>query len=398
MKPYDIIIVGAGPAGMMAAIASNREVALLDKNESVGKKLRITGGGRCNITSNIDIADFFEKIPRNNKFLYKAFHHFTNKDLLSFFEKEGIRFKKENQKIYPVSNKADEIIDILWRKCKEKSDIYLGCEVIDFEKDALAYRVETNRQAFYGKKIIFAGGGASFASTGSDFGLCNLLSKKGIKIQSALPSLVRVQSNSDWIRKSAGISLNPVAVHLFENNKKLKVIEGDILFTHTGISGPAVLDASAYLTGNPSPMRMTLDLLPRLSEEEIITILKKKDGKNIIGKLSAFLPKNLLKNIFDDADVDFHNLKKTAMNDLLAKIKNAPVAITGLGSIKEAIVTRGGVDVKEIDPSTMILKKMKDIYVAGEMIDVDALTGGYNLQIAFSTGTLAGKSASESLE
>ncbi|MDO5095873.1 MAG: NAD(P)/FAD-dependent oxidoreductase [Peptostreptococcaceae bacterium] len=398
MKQYDIIIVGAGPAGMMAAIASNRKVALLDKNESVGKKLRITGGGRCNITSNIDIADFFEKIPRNNKFLYKAFHHFTNKDLLSFFEKEGIRFKKENQKIYPMSDKADEIIDILWRKCREKSDIHLGCEVIDFEKESSGYRVETNRQSFYGKKIIFAGGGASFASTGSDFGLCNLLLKKGIKIQSALPSLVRVQSNSDWIRKSAGISLNPVAVHLFENNKKFKVIEGDILFTHTGISGPAVLDASAYLTGNPSSMRMALDLLPRLSEEEITTILKQKDGKNIIGKLSAFLPKNLLKNIFDDAEVDFHNLKKTAMNDLLAKIKNAPVAITGLGSIKEAIVTRGGVDVKEIDPSTMMLKKMKDIYVAGEMIDVDALTGGYNLQIAFSTGKLAGKSASESLE
>lgn len=398
MKIYDIIIVGAGPAGMMATIAANRKVALLDKNQSVGKKLRITGGGRCNITSNINIADFFEKIPRNNKFLYKAFHHFTNKDLLSFFEKEGIRFKKENQKIYPMSDKADEIIDILWRKCKEKSDIYLGCEVTDFEKDMLGYRIETNRQTFYGKKIIFAGGGASFASTGSDFGLCNLLSKKGIKIQSALPSLVRVQSNSDWIRKSAGISLNPVAIHLFENNKKLQVIEGDILFTHTGISGPAVLDASAYLTGNSSPVRMTLDLLPRLSEEEIITIFKQKDGKNIIGKLSAFLPKNLLKNIFDDAEVDFHNLKKAALNDLLAKIKNAPVAITGLGSIKEAIVTRGGVDVKEIDPSTMMLKKMKDIYVAGEMIDVDGLSGGYNLQIAFSTGMLAGKRASENMQ
>lgn len=401
MKNCDIAVVGAGPAGMMAAIEagkSGKKVFLLERNDRVGKKLKITGGGRCNLTSSIAMEDFFEKIPRNSKFLYKAFKNFSNQDLIKFFEEDGVHFRTEGNKVYPISDNSEEIISVLVKKLKRSGvEILSNTMLRQFASDKEGYLLYTNREIIKAQSVILAAGGNSFPALGSDWNVHRLLEKE-IRIFPPQPALVRIHSNDEWITKSMGISLEDVAFTLFHKEKKLKSLRGPTVFTHSGLSGPTVLDISSFVSGKDlSDIRLQADLLPNLSESEVAEILRRADKKNLINKFSLYLPKNLLKNIFDDIaePTDFNNIKKAKLQEYISRLKNRQIHITGLGSGKEAIVTRGGVDVKEIDPSTMELKKMRNIFVAGEMIDVDALTGGYNLQIAFSTGILAGRSAVE---
>ena len=400
---YDIIVVGGGPSGMIAAIRAaenGARVALVEKNNTLGKKLAITGGGRCNLTSDIPMDSFFEKIPHNAKFLHKSFKKFSNEDLVEFFRSEGICFQQEGHKIYPVSNSAKTIIDELENKLlKQRVDIVKGCEVTDFSGSIQeAFRIQTGRGTFWSKRLVFATGGYSFPATGSDGRIQELLSSKKIRTAQALPSLVRIHSNAEWITESTGISLEDVELTLLLNGKKAESLRGQILFTHSGISGPVAMDMTAYFTDSRlSDVRITADFLPNLSRDDILQILRKSPSRGIEMKLSGHLPKNLLKNIFRDlGEVDFHNMKKRDWSLLAERLKEAPIPITGIGGLKEAIITRGGIDVREIDPATMELRQLEGVYVAGEMIDVDALTGGYNLQIAFSTGFLAGEMAAKS--
>lgn len=403
MKYYDVVVVGAGPAGMMASIEASRNgcrVALLERNDLVAKKLKITGGGRCNITSNIDITAFFDKIPHNRKFLYKAFKTFTNRDLLDLLGREGIRFRSEGTKVYPVSDRSEEVIETFLKLLKkQRVDLYVSTMLKDFSPNEEGYRVETSRDVFQTKAIILASGGNSFPALGSDWNIHRLM-EKWVRIRPPLPALVQIHSNSDWITGSMGISLEDAVLTIWERDKKLCHFRGSMIFTHRGVSGPIVLDASSEISGKDlKEIRLKMDLLPDMEEQDLLKLLKNKADRSLVSKLSDYLPKNLLRNIFADIDekTDLNNLKKAELKALIDRIKNANMSLTGLGTIKEAIVTRGGVDVKEIDPSTMELKKLANIFVAGEMIDVDAFTGGYNLQIAFSTGALAGRSVAKKI-
>lgn len=416
MKNYDLLVIGAGPAGMMAAIEAkknnkNLNIAIADKNHEMGKKLLITGGGRCNITNAQDIEVFFKNVVRNPKFLYSAFNTFTNKDLMEYFENKGLKLKKEGNKIYPLEDDAKGVLKILINELKAlQIKEFLGFDISDImlKNDNNSEYIginAVNGNKIYAKKLIIATGGVSYKNTGSDGKLFELLRKLEIDITPIIPTLVKLNSNQEWITKSQGISLSNTKFIVNYKNKKLTEIEGSIVFTHNGISGPAAINSSAYITDKEiCDISIFIDLIPEISEQELKDIIKNKDKKNLDTKLSKLIPKELVKNVLLYElgieklviENDIQNMKKNEIQNIVNAFKCVKLNLTGYGGINEAIVTRGGVSIKEINPKTLNLKKYPDIYIAGEMIDIDAFTGGFNLQIAFSTGYLAGKSASES--
>lgn len=416
MKIYDILVIGAGPAGMMAAIESkknneNLNVVLVDRNREMGKKLLITGGGRCNLTNSQDIEVFFKNIVRNPKFLYSAFNNFTNKDLIEFFEARGLNLKIEGNKIYPFEDDAKGVLNILKSELNSlKIEQLLGFEVsdIELEKDTESEHIlikSTSGKEIYTKKLIIATGGVSYKNTGSDGSLFEILKKLEIDIKPVMPTLVKLNSNQEWITKSQGISLNNTKFTINYKDKKLSEVEGSIVFTHNGISGPAAINSSAYITDKEiCDISILIDFIPEVSEQELNDIIKSRDKKNLDTKLSKLIPKELVKNVLlyelgiENAvlETEIQNMKKIQIKNIIDAFKCIKLKLTGYGGINEAIVTRGGISIKEINPRNLSLKKYPNIYVAGEMIDVDAFTGGFNLQIAFSTGYLAGKSSGES--
>lgn len=416
MNTYDIVVIGAGPAGMMAAIEAKinnkyLNIAIADKNNEMGKKLLITGGGRCNITNAQDIEVFFKNVVRNPKFLYSAFNNFTNKDLMDFFENKGLKLKKEGNKIYPLEDDAKGVLNILINELKKlQINEFLGFDVsnISINNDNHSEFICINSEKgnkIYAKKLIIATGGASYKNTGSDGKLFELLRYLELDIKPIIPTLVKLNSNQEWITKSQGISLSNTKFTINYKNKKLAEVEGSIVFTHNGISGPAAINSSAYITDKEiCDISIFIDLIPEISEQELKDTIKNKDKKNLDTKLSKLIPKELVKNMLlyelgiEKAVIenDIQNMKKNDIQNIVNVFKGIKLNLTGYGGINEAIVTRGGVSIKEINPKTLNLKKYPDIYVAGEMVDIDAFTGGFNLQIAFSTGYLAGKSASQS--
>lgn len=398
-----VIVIGAGPAGIMAAITAskNHEVILLDGNDRVGKKLFITGKGRCNVTNVKDISEFFDYIYGNPHFLYSALYSYTNEDTISFFENQGIKLKAERGgRIFPVSDKSSDIIKGLSNELKNSNvEVRLNSKVTNIiSKDNRIVSVEINNsQKISGDHFIIATGGASYPLTGSRGEGQQFAKKLGHSIIDLKPSLVPIELDEDWLPELMGLSLKNISLNLLKNNKSLYKDQGEMLFTRFGMTGPLVLKASRFIMDN-SKYIAVLDLKPALEISELDKRIQKdfikyqnKDFKN---SLDDLLPQKIipliirLSGIPEDKKVNV--ITKEERRNLVHILKNIKMNIKGLRPLNEAIVTAGGVNTLEIDPSTMKSKIISNLSFAGEVIDVDAFTGGYNVQIALSTGYLAG--------
>lgn len=390
---------------MMAAIraAQNRKhhVTLLERNEKLGKKLFITGKGRCNVTNSKDISDFFEFIPRNREFLYSALYTFTNEHLMTFLQDKGLPLKVERgNRVFPVSDKSYDVIEVLRKELHDLHvDIRLHTKVEDLVIDQGTIRsLITSKGEIAGDWYIFAGGGSSYYGTGSDGSLHKLIEKTGHTITPLKPSLIPLVLREGFPKELQGLSLKNVRFTLKEGKKELFTDIGEMLFAHYGVSGPLVLSASAYYTG--SEALGSIDFKPGLELKELDSRLQrdfiKYQNKDYKNSLADLLPSKLIPVIVGISGIDpekkCNSITKEERISLARLLKNFEVHINGTKSINEAIITRGGVKVQEIDPSTMKSRIISNLSFAGEIIDVDAVTGGYNLQIAFSTGYLAGDS------
>ena len=400
-----VIVIGAGPAGIMAAItaAENHKVVLIDGNEKIAKKLFITGKGRCNITNAKDIGDFFDYIPGNPHFLYSALYSFTNNDVIEMIESEGTKLKVERGgRMFPASDKSSDIIKALSKKLsKAKVDIKLNSKVTDifFENDTIKSVEINGSQRISADYFIIATGGASYPLTGSRGEGQVLAEKMGHKIIDLKPSLVPVELNGDWFKELMGLTLKNVKLDILDSKNKIKYSnQGEMKFTSYGISGPIVLSGSRFIDYKDT-YSISIDLKPSLDEKELDLRIQ-KDFKKYINKdfrnsLDDLLPQKMIPLIIELSKIDpykkVNEITKVERKNLVNAIKNIKGKVKGLRPLAEAIVTSGGVSTLEIDPSTMKSKIINNLSFAGEVIDVDAFTGGYNVQIALSTGYLAGK-------
>ncbi len=402
------MIIGGGAAGMYAAVAAAQNghaVHLYEKNERLGKKLYITGKGRCNLTNACDADDFFAAVCTNHKFLYRPYAACTNQDVVDFFERHGCKTKVERGKrVFPASDKSADVIDALRRAMARAGvAVHLQSQVDDLligEGRARGIRLANGQEAT-GDAVIVCTGGLSYPSTGSTGDGYRLAARCGHTVEPCCPSLVPFQvAETDVARQLQGLSLRNVSLAVMDGNKGLYEGFGEMLFAHFGVSGPLVLDASAYVARRllEKELQLRIDLKPALSEKQAdLRILRAFDGaqnrqfKNVIG---ALFPQKLtpvmiaLSGISPEKKVNV--VSKAERGRLVSLIKHFPLTATGLGGYQEAVVTKGGVRVNEVWPSTMESKLVQGLYFAGEVLDLDALTGGFNLQIAWSTGHAAG--------
>lgn len=395
-----VIVVGAGPAGIMASLSSskNNEVVLIERNNEIGAKLKLTGGGRCNITNNRDIEEFFEKIVTNNKFLYSALYTFSNYSLLEYFSEHGLEYKEElDQKIYTKSDKADEVIEVLKNDLKVNNvKVKYNTKVEDLivEDGEVKGVITEGGQKIIGDKVIVTTGGKSFPSTGSDGYMYKVLEKYGHTITPIYPALIPLVIKEEFVKSLQGVSMKDVAISAKVKKRKVEKI-GDMIFTHFGISGPGVLKLSSYINKalSDGEVEVKLDFMKDKSKEQLSELIRNNPSKTVLNNLKGTLPQNFLKEIFNLlglTDIKASDLKKEDENKIIEYIKEMKLTARETLTIKAAQVTSGGVSVKEINASTMESKIIKNLYFAGEVIDIDAETGGYNLQMAFSTGYLAG--------
>lgn len=375
-----VFVIGGGPAGMMAALQASKRnrILLIEQNKSLGKKFLLTGGGRCNITFKGDEDTFFSHIAPNPKFMMPAFRAFNNQDLLAFFK--GINFKEEGDKIYPVSDSGKTLLDYLERKLYEAGvEIFFDASVREVViKDEQVEGVILGDTFFQGKSVIMATGGKSYPGTGSDGTLLKSLPVQKVPFKGVLLGLYTEED----LHKLAGISL-PVTLKYGKRE-----YQGDILFTHQGLSGPLIFDISRIY--NEKESSLEIDFFKEYSKKSLETILF-KGKENPVKVLSKEVPRALVSFLLGNLEGRF-SFTKEAREQLLNRLKTFKVTIKKWSSIESAIVCRGGIDLKEIDPKTMGIKSIKGLYACGETINLDGATGGYNLQIAFSTGYLAGSS------
>ena len=402
----NVIVIGGGPAGMLAAISASEQgnkVIILEKMNSLGKKLCITGKGRCNITSSLPIDEFIKNIPGNGRFLYSAFQNFTNQDILNLLNKQGLKTKEERgNRIFPITDRASDVLDALIAKLKKQNvKIITNTRVQDIIVENNKIKgVIANNKKYEADKVILATGGASYPTTGSNGDGYELAKKVGHTVTAIKPSLVALTAKTasqEICKKLQGLSLKNVGIKIIKDNKEIYEDFGEMLFTHFGVSGPTVLSASAHLVRTDlKNVKMIIDLKPALSEEKLEERIlrdfmeeKNKEFKNSLDKL---LPKKMIPVIVEIMNLNkkVNEIKKEERKKLVKLLKNFEIEIENFRPVEEAIVTAGGINTKEINPKTMESKLVKGLYFAGEIIDVDAYTGGFNLQIAYSTGYTAG--------
>ena len=420
----NIIIVGAGAAGLSAAVSaagSGADTLILERNEKAGKKIYITGKGRCNFTNAAPIEDFYQNIVTNPKFMYSAFSFFNNQDMIRFVEDEGLPTKVERGgRLFPESDHASDITRAFTDKIHE-----LGVK-IQYKARVSGFIIEDGRvvgvrarqedhmasqQEYRADAVILACGGKAYPSTGSDGNMLPILEDLGLLVKPCYPALVPLVTEEDYIPQMQGLSLKNVQLSVFSSKKKKPVYSefGEMLFTHFGVSGPIVLSASSVIAKQlqrEGRMKAEIDLKPHLSEEKLrnrlIRIVVENPNRNFSHFFDDLLPSKMIPVMTElsgiEPDRKLNSVTKQEPEHVLELLRNFPMTITGTRGFNEAIITGGGLSVKEVDPKTMQVKKYPGLYVAGEMVDVDALTGGFNLQCAFSMGALAGYSAAMSSE
>ena len=399
-------MIGGGAAGMMAAICAAEQggaVTLLEPNERLGKKLNITGKGRCNVTNNADLETLLANVPKNGKFLYSAFSHFDGRAAMAFFEGLGVPLKTERgNRVFPVSDRAFDVSAALERRLKALKVALVRDRAVSLDiADGAARGVMGEKGRYPADAVILATGGVSYPATGSTGEGHRMAAEAGHTVTPLQGSLVPLRDFGVG-RRMQGLSLRNVSLTAFENNKKIYTDFGEMLFTHFGVSGPLVLSASAHMRHfEKKAYRLEIDLKPALDERQLdrrlLSDFTKYANSDFCNALDDLLPQKLIPVIVEWAEIPphqkVHDLTKEQRRALLHLLKHFPVAIAGPCPVTDAIVTSGGVKVSEINPATMESKIVKGLYFAGEVIDVDAYTGGFNLQIAWATGRAAGIAA-----
>lgn len=407
-----ILVIGGGPAGMIAAGAAaerGNKVLLFEKNKKVGKKLLITGKGRCNITNASEMETLFHNISTNPKFLYSSIYGFTNMQVVDFFNRIGVKTKIERgNRVFPVSDRSSTVVDALLQYLKKlKVDIQLNTSIqeIIIEDEVIRGIRTHDDHVIQGDSVIVATGGLSYPTTGSTGDGYTFAKQGGHAIQFCYPSLVGLHTKEKWVKDLQGLSLKNVGICVYAGKKEIYSDFGEMLFTHFGLSGPIILSASRfiipYLYNKKACISIELDLKPALNEEKLdqrlLRDFDKYQNKDFINALNDLLPLKMIPIIIKASGIHPHKkvnqISKEERQTLLSKLKGLSVTVEKTRGFNEAIITYGGVNVKEVDPKTMESKKIKNLFFAGEVLDVDALTGGYNLQIAFSTGKAAGEYA-----
>ena len=408
----DIIVVGAGAAGMTAAGfagETGKKVLLFERNEKPGRKLMITGKGRCNLTSNRDTVDeLIAAVPENGRFLYSAFSKYMPHDVMDFFESRGVPLKTERgQRVFPVSDKASDIVDCLAAFAKENSvTVNDRVRELIIEDGCVKGVVTYSGEKHFASKVIIATGGCSYPGTGSTGDGYILAKQAGHSVKAPGPSLVPLEIHEGFCTDLMGLSLRNAAIKVTDTEKQKVIYEdfGEMLFTHFGVSGPMILSASAHMRDMKSGRYViAIDLKPALTDEQldarILRDFSENLNRNFINSLNSLLPKKLVPVIVKLSGIPMslkvNQVTREQRQKLVSLLKGLTLTVTAFRPVEEAIITRGGVNVKEISPSTMESLKVKGLYFAGEVCDVDAYTGGYNLQIAFSTGRLAGISSAK---
>ncbi|MBO5195493.1 MAG: NAD(P)/FAD-dependent oxidoreductase [Clostridia bacterium] len=406
MNKYIVAVVGGGAAGMMAAISalsSGADVVLFEPNKMLGKKLRITGKGRCNVTNNCEPAELMQNITRNGKFMYSSVNRFKPSDVISFFEDAVVPLKTERgRRVFPQSDRAADVVWALEKKLNE-----LGCHIVKDRikniktEDGRVRSVCSESEEYSCGAVILATGGVSYTGTGSTGDGHRMARELGLDVTELKPSLVPVVTK-DKTEEMMGLTLKNVTLTVSRGEKKVYSEMGEMLFTHFGVSGPLVLSASAHMqTGSVRDYKMEIDLKPALSQSEldkrVLSDFEKYSARDFVNALGDLLPKKLIPSVIRKSGIPerikVSSVTKEMRERLVQTLKAYALTPISFRPIEEAIVTCGGVSVKEIDPKTMMSKKINGLFVAGELLDLDAYTGGYNLQIAWSTGKIAGEAA-----
>ena len=413
-----VVVIGGGPAGMMAAITSAEDgnnVILLEKMSSLGRKLLITGKGRCNITSSLYMSDFIKNVPGNGKFLYSCFQNYTNQDIIEFLRNQGLEVKEERgNRIFPITDKSKDVLDCFFNKLKQLNvEIRLNTKVLEIIQDGgKVTKVITQYGEINCDKVILTTGGKSYPLTGSTGDGYNMAIKLGHHVNELKPSLVPLEVyEKNMCKRLQGLSLKNVSIKIIDelNHKLIYDDFGEMIFTHFGISGPIILSGSAHLVRyrdikyllKTQKIKLYIDLKPALSEEKlderILRDFKDFKNKQFQNSLEKLLPQKMINVVISLSKIDpykrVNEITREERMRLCKILKNIELTISNFRPIEEAIITSGGIDIKEIKPNTMESKIVNGLFFAGEIIDVDAYTGGFNLQIAYSTGYTAGKNS-----